>query len=77
MAIIVGSEYWKKKDSLVERVLTGTIDVVPIESKDYACYFCEKKIERRTYLLVDENEKSITRIPIDEGCYESILLQRN
>ncbi len=77
MRIVVGSGYLKQKESLVERVLTGTIDVHQIKSTDYACYFCGDAIRGKTYLLIKEDERSTTSFPLDEKCYEGIQLKIN
>ncbi|NQV91515.1 hypothetical protein HQ489_03495 [Candidatus Woesearchaeota archaeon] len=77
MGIVVGSGYWKKRESLVERVITGTIETHQIKSTDYACYFCGDHVEGKTYLLIDENEKSVARYPLDESCYKNIALKVN
>ena len=67
MGIVVGSGYWKQKDDLVERVLSGTIKVVQKSANNplYVynnknCFFCNNRVSGRMYHLVDQNDKKTT-----------------
>jgi hypothetical protein len=84
MVFVVGSGYWKKRESLVERVLTGKIDVVEKLANDplYVfdkknCFFCNNRIYGKMYQITHVEGKLTSRYSLDENCYEGIALKVN
>ena len=58
MSVIIGSGYYKTRTILQRRIKEGTANLIETESVDYACYFCEKKIQGKVHIYRELQKKA-------------------